>query len=193
MACLRFSLTVALVAAIAAPIANAGQRRAQTAPEKFTSPVQARTNAGAAAAVVDIQVDRYTPEVQRKAIAEALRTGGYPGFLDALRKAPAVGYVAVGEVKTPIRFAREQETPKGRSITVVTDAPLYFVGGGRANAKPRAGFEVAVVQLTVDSNGLGTGTMAAAAKVKRDGDAGVAIEDYAEEPIKLTSVHRAIQ
>jgi hypothetical protein len=35
--------------------------------------------------------------------------------------------------------------------------------------------------------------MAAAAKVKPDGQGGVEIEDYAEEPIKLTSVYRVIQ
>jgi hypothetical protein len=34
--------------------------------------------------------------------------------------------------------------------------------------------------------------MAAAAKVKRDGESGVLIEDYAEEPIKLTFVSRVI-
>jgi hypothetical protein len=48
------------------------------------------------------------------------------------------------------------------------------------------------VQLTVDEFGLGTGTMAAAAKVKPDGQGGVVLEDYAEEPIKLTYVHREI-
>jgi hypothetical protein len=193
MPLLRSSFVFALALAASVPSADAGQGRKQTAPETFTSPMQARTEAGAAAAVVNIQIDRYTPEVERKVVADSLRQGGYPKFLEALRKAPAVGYVAIADVKVPVRFAREQETPKGRSITVVTEAPLYFVGGGKANAKPREGFEVAVLQLTVDSNGLGTGTMAAAAKVKRDGADGVAIEDYATEPIKLTSVHRVIK
>lgn len=193
---LRTSLTLAALAAVAAAptLSDAGQRRrAQTAPETFTSPLQARSEAGAAASSVRIQVDRYTPEADRKIMTEALRTGGYAGFLTALKKAPAVGYVEIGELKVPLRWAREQESPKGRSITLVTDAPLYFIGGGRADAKPRAGFELAIVQITVDDNGLGAGTMAAAARIKPDGQGGVIMEDYADEPIKLTSVHRVIQ
>ena len=130
MSWLRFSLMLVLAVAVAISAADAAQqRRAQTAPETFTSPAQAKTGAGAASAVVNIQIDRYTSDVQRKAVADAFRQGGYPGFIEALRKAPVVGYVAVADMKTPIRFAREQETPKGRSITVVTDAPMYFIGG----------------------------------------------------------------
>ena len=58
---------------------------------------------------------------------------------------------------------------KGRTISLVTERPVYFVGGGKADAKPRAGFELAVVQLNVDEFGLGSGTMAAAARVKASG------------------------
>jgi hypothetical protein len=74
----------------------------------------------------------------------------------------------------------------------VTERPVYFVGGGSADAKPRQGFDLAVLQLTVDDYGLGMGTMAAAARVKPDGSGGVVLEDYAEEPIKLSSVYRVI-
>ena len=48
------------------------------------------------------------------------------------------------------------------------------------------------MRLTVDEIGLGTGTMAAAARVKPDGSGGVVVEDYADEPIKLTFVTRVI-
>ena len=189
-------IIVALVAgAVTWPAQMAAQRRqAQTAPETFSSPMQARTDLAASAATLQIQVDRSTSEVNRKAITEALTGGGYPAFVQALRKAPAVGHLAIGEQRFPVRFAREQPTAKGgRDISLVTEAPVYFLGGGRADAKPRAGFEVAIVRLSVDEFGLGSGTMAAAAKVKLDGQGGVVVEDYAEEPIKLTFVHREIK
>ena len=69
---------------------------------------------------------------------------------------------------------------------------MFFVGGGRTEAKPRAGYEVAVIQLMVDEIGLGTGSMAAAARVKPGGETGVQIDDYADEPIKLVTVSRKI-
>ena len=59
-----------------------------------------------------------------------------------------------------------------------------------ANAPPRAGFEVAVLQLQVDATGRGKGTMAGAARVRPDGEGGVVLDDYADEPIALTNVTR---
>jgi hypothetical protein len=168
------------------------QTRRYTAPETFTSPVQARSTTGAAAATIRIQIDRYSYENELKSMTDGLTYGGYPGFVTALRKAPVVGYVEIGDVKVALRWAREQVTPKGRTISLVTERPMYFIGGGKADAKPRQGFELAVVQLTVDEFGLGSGTMAPAAKVKKDGESGVQIEDYAEEPVKLTFVSRVI-
>jgi hypothetical protein len=190
-----FLLVAAVAVGIAVSWADAAQqRRAYTAPETFTSPLQARTGAGAAAATLKIQIDRYHSANELKTMTDAMTFGGYPAFVQAMRKAPAVGYVEIGDVKVALRWAREQPTAKGRTISLVTERPIYFIGGGKADAKPRAGFELAVVQLIVDEFGLGSGTMAAAAKVKKDPDGtGVLIEDYAEEPIKLTSVHREIK
>jgi hypothetical protein len=194
MSSLRCALLVATVAAVVSiPPVDAAQRRGYTAPETFTSPAQARTSAAGSAATVRMRIDRYSSEAEIKAMTDGLTHGGYPGFVLALRKAPAVGYVEIGDVKVALRWARAQPTDKGgRAISLVTERPVYFIGGGRADAKPREGFELAVVRLTVDEFGLGSGTMAAAAKVKKDGEGGVMIEDYAEEPIKLTFVSRVI-
>jgi hypothetical protein len=162
------------------------------APEIFSANAQAKAGAGSVAATIQIQIQRYTPDFDRTAVETALKQGGYPGFVTALRKAPEVGSITVGDQKFPIRWAREQKTDKGRTIVVVTDKPVFFIGGGRTEAKPREGYEVAVVQLMVDEIGLGTGTMAAAARVKLGGETGVQIDDYADEPIKLVTVSRKI-
>jgi hypothetical protein len=76
-------------------------------------------------------------------------------------------------------------------ISIVTDKPVAFIGGARTDAKPRAGYDVAVAQFTVDRAGKGTGTMAAAARVKPGGETGVRIDDYAEAPVKLSVTARA--
>lgn len=180
------------VATLAAAEDAAQRPRGQTAPEAFAAQVQSRTDTGALAATVRLQIDRYTPEQDRKVMTDALTHGGYPAFLAALRKAPPVGHLALGDVKVTLRWAREEGTPKGRAIVLVTDAPVYFVGGGRPNPKPREGFELAIVRLAVDEIGLGTGSLVAAGRVKPDGTGGVVVEDYASEPIKLTSVSRVI-
>ena len=62
----------------------------------------------------------------------------------------------------------------------------------RANAKPRAGYEVGLIRIQVDNAGMGSGEMAAAARVKPGGETGVQVDDYAEQPLTLTGVARKI-
>jgi hypothetical protein len=183
-------MVVGLCLCDAAP-SVAQQPRTAGAPETFAAQAQAANSTGAAvSAPILIHVERYTPDFDRTMVEEALRVGGYPGFLAGLRKAPDVGYVELGGQKFTIRWARQTPFEAGRTIVVVTDKPVAFLGGGLAGAKPRAGFEVALIQLKVDGRGDGTGTMAAAARVRPGGESGVQIDDYAEVPIALVMVSR---
>ena len=162
------------------------------APEIFSATAQAKNAAAAVAGTLEVRLKRYTPEFDRKTVEAALKEGGYPRFLLALRNAPEVGQlVLAGGEPFAIRYAREKAEADGRTIVVVTDKPVFFIGGGRsAGTKSRAGYEVAVLQIHVDGKGQGGGTMAAAARVRPDGDGGVLLDDYAEEPIALTKLTR---
>lgn len=182
-----------LVALAMSPAAAQTPRNAG-APETFSANAQVASGAGAIAATIQIQIQRYSPDFDRKAVESALKGGGYPAFLSALRKAPEVGSVGIGDQKFAIRYAREEKTDKGRTITVLTDKPMFFVGGGRTDAKPRAGYEVGAIQMMVDDVGLGSGSMAAAARIKPGPEGvGVQVDDYADAPIKLTTVSRKMQ
>jgi hypothetical protein len=191
MSFIRTACLILAGALLSVSVVAAQRPKPYSAPETFTSDIQGTSGTSAAVSKIRVQIDKYTHEQDRKAITDALTSGGYPKFLQTLRAAPQVGYVEIANQKFPVRFARETATAKGRDITLVTDAPVYFLGGGRADAKPRAGFEIAVVTLSVDDYGLGTGRMAAAAKVKPDGSGGVLLEDYADEPMRLPVVTRA--
>ena len=190
----RTFITAVSFAAAASAYPLAGQNQ-QGAPETFTANLHATGAAGgAAAATITIDVQRYTPDAERTAVETALKTGGFAGFVAALKKAPAVGAVKFGEKSWTIRWAREVKSGANkRTLTFVTDSPIFFVGGGAADAKPRAGYDVALIQLDVDDVGLGNGQMAAAARVRPGGDAGVQIDDYADKPIKLATVVRKIK
>jgi hypothetical protein len=190
---MRHGMIVPAALVMFAATSSAALSQQKGAPETFTANLQvAGATAGAGAATILIDIQRYTPDFDRTSVEDALKSGGYPTFLTALRKAPVVGSVSAGDQKWSIRWAREQKTPKGRTIVVVTDQPVFFVGGGRVDAKPRAGYEVAVIQMHVDDVGLGNGSMAAAARVKPGGETGVQIDDYAEKPIKLVTVVRKL-
>ena len=180
-------VSIALLSTTAAALAQTEIKP----PETFTASAQVLGKDAGSSAQVTIRLEQYTAEKDRTAILEALKAGGSSGFLPVLRSAPQVGYVEMNGRKVAVRWARQQNTEKGRTISVVTESPLAFVGGGSVDAKPRAGFDVAVILLDVDSIGLGTGSMAAAARVKPGGPTGVEIDDYAETPVKLATVRKS--
>ena len=182
-----------IVLILGAPILVAAQaaRPATGAPEIFSATAQAKSASGAVSGTLEVRVNRYTPDFDRKTVEEALRLGGYPRFVTTIRKAPEVGQLVLGGGQPyAIRYAREKVEGGGRTIVVVTDKPVFFLGGGRETSKPRAGYEVAVVQIQLDAKGQGKGTIAAAARVRPDGDGGVLLDDYAEQPITLTNITR---
>ena len=115
----------------------AGQARNVGAPEVFNANAQVKGKTGAGAATLQIHIDRYTPDADRTAVETALKQGGYANFLNALRKAPEVGRVQVGERQFPIRWSRQTSNKDGgRTIVVVTDTPIFYVGGGAAESQP---------------------------------------------------------
>ncbi len=187
----RFDAGILLIVATMSAVVFS-QRK--SAPETFTANLRALGDqGGSGSATIQINVRRYTPEADRTAVETALKSGGYRAFLDALRKAPEVGSVVFNGQTWAIRWARERPATNGRTIALVTDQPIHFVGGGATTPKPRTGYEVALIQIRMDDGGFGTGTMAAAARVRPGGDTGVLVDDYAARPIQLVSVVRKIE
>ena len=193
---MRTAAALSIVLCLAAPAVLAAQaaRQQPGAPETFTATARAKNASAEVSGTLVIRVSRYTPDFDRTTVETALREGGYPRFVTALRNAPEVGQlVLAGGQPYTIRYARERISGSRRTILVVTDRPVLFLGSARADARPRAGFEVALVEIQLDGTAAGKGTMAAAARVRPDGTGGVILDDYAEEPVALANVTRAPQ
>jgi hypothetical protein len=186
----RVPVVIASMLLVILPLAAHAQL-VRGAPETFSADAQVKTAKASATAAITIHVQRYTPDFDRKSVETGLKSAGYNGFLTALRKAPSVGFIEIGGDKHLIRYARERTNPKGRDIVLVTEKPVFFIGGGATNPKARDVYQVAVIQLQVDDAGSGSGSLAAAARVRPGGDSGVQLDDYAEEPIKLVGVKRS--
>jgi hypothetical protein len=184
-----FLLTACI--AVFALTTSAAQRKPSDVPVDFSANVQLVGPMGAAATNLMIHVDRYTSDRDRTALVDALRQKGYEGFLPVLRQAPVAGYIQIKDQKWELRWAHQQTVDLRQTVTVATDRPIYFVGGGRPDAKPREGYDMAVIRLDVDSIGMGNGSFAAAARVKPSDDGqGVQVDDYAGAPAEITSVKR---
>ena len=164
----------------------------QKGSETFTASATVKTAGGAtASAPVTITVDRMMPENEAKSLLNAFTSGGAEGLRKALVGVAPTGSVRVGSGEpTATRLAMERTTGTGRLLTLVTDKPILFLGAGLPGAKPRQGYDFGVIDLEVDAQGSGTGTLAPAASVTSKGGAFV-VQDYGGELIKLTAVRRA--
>ena len=159
--------------------------------ETFTATASVKSAGGASAsAPVTITVDRKMPPAEAEALVKAFVTGGEAALRKALVGVAPTGSIAIGAgAPTPTRFTIERPTSDGRLLTIVADKPVLFIGGSLPNARPKAGYDFAVVDLQLDSKGGGSGTMAPAARIKPMQGAFV-VEDYGAELVTLTSVKK---
>jgi len=132
---------------------------------------------------ITIQVDRAMENVRRTRVNDALKFGGYQNFLNALRAVPAVGSIRTQSTKVDVRYTREDQDGASTRLLLVADQPLTFLSSNPT--KQKVGFELTLVDLTIDANGAVTGKMAAAARVRPAPDGGVLLDTYADQLIDL--------
>jgi hypothetical protein len=161
------------------------------AAQTFTATASVKTESKSATAPVRIAIDELSSEADQKAVMGALRSGGTPAVKDALSKMKDLGTIVVGERKAPIRYAFARPTGSGRLLTVVTAEPLLHLGSQLPDAKPKAGYDVAVAILVLDQNDAGQGELAPAAKVKTNESGAIVIEDYGSAKIWLKNIAKA--
>ena len=178
--------------AVAVSLSCATLAQAQAGTEKFTATATVKTAGGIeAAAPVTITIDRKMPEAEANTLLDAFKSGGAAELRQALVGVPPTGYVQLADgAPIPTRITIELPTDKGRLISLVTDTPLLFLGAGVPGAKPKDGYDFAVIDIEVDSSGAGSGTLAPAARVRVNGSAFV-VEDYAPDLIRLAAVKKA--
>jgi hypothetical protein len=134
---------------------------------------------------VSIRVDRLLADAPYKRVTDALRYGGYPNFLNTLRALPVIGTVTLGTRKVELRYAHESQDQSKPRLVLVADRPLFFLGS--EPSKPRAGYELTIVELLFDGKGGATGRMAGAARIKPAGDGGVTLDDFADVEVQLST------
>ena len=117
------------------------RRRGAGGPGNVSSPPRQSNTAGGvtATAPVTIVVARTTPADEaadaRAGVHDRRRDGAASG---AQRATSDTGSVRIGNASpTPARITLDRPTDKGRLLTIVTDKPILFVGGGLPDAKPQ--------------------------------------------------------
>ena len=125
-------------------------------PERFTAnAVSTSPQYGTGQQIVEITIDRWSPNAERERLVSALQTKGSDELLKQLQKNRPVG-----RIRTPdslgydLRYA--QQTPLsegGRMVVIATDRPIGF---WEATRRPRSiDYPFTVIQMKIDRDGHG--------------------------------------
>jgi hypothetical protein len=177
----------------AAMLLTPASPRGEAAAEVFTATAAVTAADGASAkAPVTITIDRTMPPGEAGPLVAAFKAGGAAALRKALVGIAPTGSVKIGDgAVTPTRFTIERSTGDGRLLTIITDRPLLFVGARASGAKPKTGYDFAVIDFLVDAKGSGAGTIAPAAKIRVNPEGAFVVEDYAAEVVRLTVVKKS--
>lgn len=179
----HFALIVAGIVASSALLSAAGVIQY---PLTMTFNAQAKTNeATTITSQVTVKVDNLMLESRRVRATDALQHGGFGNFVNVLRTLPPIGTIALPKREVKIRYARETTDQGVTRLVLIADRPLVFLKA--EEEKPRAGYELTLMELRFDAKGrVGGATITGAARVKPSPDGGVILDEYAEAPITLT-------
>jgi hypothetical protein len=134
-----------------------------------------------------MRVTRWSTEAERGLLARTLLSKGAGDLLDVLRDQKSVGTIRTPDsLAYDLRYAHQEPADEGgRRIVLATDRPISF---WEARNQPRTmDYPFTVVQMQIDRNGEGKGTLSYATKIIARGNT-IELEHFATSPVMLTQI-----
>ena len=139
---------------------------------------------------LQIVIERWSTDEERQKLLDTLIEKGDDKLLDLVQSIkPRAGYIRTTQsLGWDISYARETPLPSGgHRIVFATDRPMGFYEL-RNNTRSRD-YEFMLCEIRLGKDGKGEGKLAAGTKISYDKDKKtVEVENYGQEPVRLTSV-----
>ena len=143
------------------------------------------------AGTIEIVVDRWSTDAERDRLLTVLMEQGADKLLDVLRDMRRVGYIrSPNSLGYDLHYARRTPLPDGgERVVLATDRPIGF---WEAANRPRSlDYPFTIIELHLNAGGEGEGKLSIATKIAADKESKtIVLEDYANQPVLLTSVKR---
>ena len=155
-------------------------------PEDITATVIANNELGSGLGTVQIRINRWSTDADRTRFVTVLRESGPQALLKELQRMPSVGTIRTpNSVGYDLHYARQTPVGDGRRIVIATDRPISYA---EATYQGRTlDYPFTLLQMQLDSQGKGTGTMSYATKIVANDDM-IELEDLASVPFRLTNI-----
>jgi hypothetical protein len=114
---------------------------------------------------VNIYIEAYSTEDDRRTLINAFNTRGQNGLVDALQDMKPKGRIRFsnGGVGNDIKYIIELPADQGRKLRLVTDRWLLFAE--LYNSTRSSDYSVGAIELTLTPDGKGSGTVLPACKL----------------------------
>jgi hypothetical protein len=139
--------------------------------------------------VVDIEIDRWSTEAERDELIAAFNAKGPDALLSKLQGTKRVGYMRLpNTLGYDLHYARKHPGEDGgEQIVIATDRRVGF---WEARNQPRTiDYPFTLIDIRLTAGGEGEGKMSVATKISYNKKKhAVELENYASEPVRLTTV-----
>jgi hypothetical protein len=164
---------------------------AQAGGQTFKATATVKSPGKNASVPVTVHIDHFISDADRDKVIAAVKGQKAGEPQKTLAAMPDIGYIALGETRTPLKYAYARSTGAGRLVTVVTAKAVYYLGGRDPSAKPKEGYDIALALLVLDGNDTGDGEFAPAVKLKVDANGAIVTQDYGSEVVRLQKIAKA--
>ena len=166
-----------------------GSAQTQGSPARYTAMAVDMDNGRTA--TVEMVVNRWSTDAERKRLLAVLTEKGPEKLLDVLQDIPRVGYFRTPEsVGWDLHYATLTPMPEGgERVVLATDRRIPF---WEARNRPRSiDYPFTVIELRLNRDGVGEGKMSIATKITFDKEHNtIVLENYGTQPVLLQSVRR---
>jgi hypothetical protein len=154
------------------------------------------------AGVLNITINRYSTEEERKLLVESLAKDGQEKTVDLLRKQKEVGFARTqsgagmkGWPSVRLHYAHQAQQDGKRVVVLVTDRNMTMAeraSGGRSVDYDVSALVMELEPVSGDDKLIekGQGTLYQAAKLSFDQDNKLKVEYLGTQPIRLTDIRR---
>lgn len=158
-------------------------------PERFTALAVNMDRGGSG--TVEIVVNRWSTDPERNKLVGVALDKGPDKLLNTLQGMQKVGYIRTPDsIGWDLHYAHRSPLPDGgERVVIATDRPIGF---WEASHQPRSiDYPFTVIELQLNADGDGKGTMSFATKVIADKDKKqITLENFGTSPILLQGVKR---
>src|SRR6266540_1102775 len=180
------SVAGALLLACAAAVAQSQSQALAGEPEDISAAIIANNELASGLGTVQIRINHWSTDADRTRLLTMLRESGPQALLRELQKLPAVGTIRTpNSIGYDLHYARQTAVGDGRRIVIATDRPIGYLEA--TNQGRTLDYPFTLIQMQLDSQGKGTGTMSYATKIVVNDDM-IELEDLASAPFRLTNI-----